>query len=110
MLERFEAGGLVTRRYLLLAGSSVACTVDAKDLFVLTVLETKPVGVERLDLELGSHLVRDVPFDRERGRIMFVAPGSELRKMPTMKLPIRALTADGRALDSWTLDHTAFSG
>jgi hypothetical protein len=114
LLARLETAGLVTRRYVIPTGSTVACTVDAADLIVLTVLEADLTGVTRVDVDLGDHRVEDVPFEGTGGRIAFIAPGAELRRMPSTRFSIRAVARDERGnertIGTYVLDHTAFAG
>lgn len=115
VVAELERAALVTRRYVLAPGSTVPCTVDAKDVYVLTTLEADFAGVARVDVELPRGVrMSDVPFDPARGTIAFVTPARPLRALPSKQFPLRALAVepDGRerTLGEYVLDHTAFAG
>jgi hypothetical protein len=99
--------GLITRTYVVRASQIVPCGVDAHDRFVLTRLVSDLAGAKRVDVEIGGHLMPDVPF--ASSGVAFVASGDVLRKMPSMRLPMR-LAADQRPIAEYVLDHTAFEG
>lgn len=115
LVAELDRAGLVTRRYVLAPGTSVPCTVDTKDVYVLTTIEADLRDVARVDVELpGGPRAVDVPFDAARGTISFVTSAEPLRALPSTKLPVRAIAVDRdgreRALGEYVLDHTAFAG
>ena len=102
-----KLGSLITRRYALRPGETVACMVTAADRFTLTTLTADLRDVTRVDFEVGGHLIEDIAFDRHAGEVNFVATGETLRRMPTMQLHLRLLTGD-RVLGAYVLDHTGY--
>jgi hypothetical protein len=111
LAEALEARGLVTRRYVVPAGGSVACSAGADDRYVVTELVADLSGVDRVDLLMGGvALALDVPFDRAAGRVSFVEAGEELRRLPTMQVTFQLVghdAAGARPLGTYTLNHTA---
>jgi hypothetical protein len=112
LLDRFEAAGLVTRRYVLAPGSTVPCTVGAEDIYSVVRFEADFRGASQVDLIRGNVRQVDVPFDPDAGVVYTATPASALRTLPTMKLQFRLVAIDAhgeRALADYTLDHTAFA-
>lgn len=115
VVRELERDALVTRRYVLAPGSTVPCTVDAKDVFVLTTLEADLTGVTRVDVTSGVWgRVADVPFAPSAGTIAFLTAAAPLRALPSLRLDIQALAVDPdgreRMLGEYVLDHTAYAG
>jgi hypothetical protein len=115
LYEALARAGLVTRVYQLAPGETVACAVDAGDLYTALRLRVDLAGVERVDFvrELDGVRARieDLPMDRERGLVTIVERADLLRTQPggPRRLKLLAVAADGdRELASYTLDHTAF--
>ena len=106
---------MVTRTYHLAPGGEVACTVDAEDVYTATHLALDTRGLGRVDLLFdstsGSYRVADVPFDAERGEVVYALPGSYLRTLPTGRKTLRLVAVEeegDRVLGEYVLDHTAF--
>jgi hypothetical protein len=116
-LADMQRAGLVTRTYHLERGGSVACTVDASDLYVLAELEADLAGVTRVDVvkRRGDHRVRmhDMPIDRARGLVAYVLPGDYIRSLASGVDEVTMIAVDeggDRTLGTYTFNHTAFSG
>jgi hypothetical protein len=110
LLDRLDAAGLITRRYVLAPGATVPCGVGAHDLYSLVRLEADFTGVSRVDLFYGPQRLPDVPFDASGGAVYTVNPAALLRTLPTMEIPLRLVAVeDGvdRPLGDYTLSHRA---
>ncbi len=112
MLDRDR---MVTRSYRIARGGSVACTVDASDIYSAMHLEVDTRGPRRLDLLYeavsGGYRLEDVPFERDSGEVVFVQPAEYLRTLPTESKRIRVIAVDDageRVLGEYTLHHTAY--
>ena len=113
MLGELDRAGLLTRSYRLKPGETVACTVDARDVYVVTTLEADLTGVTRVDVVAGPDRYPDVVFDPQAGSVSFVEPADVLRLLPSARLPLELISVEpkgDRTLGEYTLDHTAFSG
>lgn len=115
-VARLDAEGLVTRRYRLAAGETVACTVGSTDVFSVTQLEAGLEHVRRLALvrtsHAGSERTDDIPFDPRAGVVTIVSRADWIRTLPTAKLTVQLVAVDDaedRVLGSYVLDHTAFA-
>jgi hypothetical protein len=112
LVDAAEAAGLVTRRYVLTPGAVVPCTVDAHDIYSLTIYEGLDLaGVSRLDVVRPGGRLVDVPFDARAGRLYMLTRGEMLRALPTMKLQIQLVSVESggdRTVAEVTMDHTAF--
>lgn len=109
---RLVDAGLLKRRYTLRPGDTVACTVDATDVYSLATYHADVTGVTRVDVFYADRRLEDVPFGPD-GTVRMLAPGGALRKLPTSTLPVRlvAVADDGseRTLGAYALDHTAYA-
>jgi hypothetical protein len=112
LVDRLEAAGLVTRRYVLAPGSTVPCTVGADDIYMLVSYQCDLAGADRVDVEIGGQRIVDVPFDRARDHVAFVTPAAALRGIPSGRLTVRVVALDRerreRTAGDYVLDHTAF--
>jgi hypothetical protein len=113
VVDRLEAEGMITRRYAIVSGGAVACTVDARDLYVSMRLELETRGLSRLDLlyesPIARHRFEDVPFDP--GEVVFSMPATFLRTLPTQREELRLVAVEGdgeRTAAAYELHHTAF--
>lgn len=116
MLADLKRDELVTRTYHVERDGSVACTVDASDVYVLAELEAELSGVTRVDVihRRGDHVLRmrDMPVDRERGIVALVLPGAYLRAQPSGLDDVTVLAVDAggeRTLGRYAFNHTAYS-
>jgi len=115
LFAQLEGSGLITRKYEVPAGGSVACTVDARDVYVAAVLTADLAGVTQLDLiehtPAGAHRIADVPFD-PAGVVRSVELGEFLRTVPSaqMKYELVSVEAGGdRSVGVFYFNHTATS-
>lgn len=109
LMRQLDATGLITRRYSLVPGQPVPCTVGPGDIYSLTTYSVDLAGVTRLDLMHGTQRIPDIPFDAERGRVYMLTPATFLRPLPSMRIYLRLLAVDGaeeRELATYILDHT----
>ena len=116
LVERLERGGMVTRRYEIPAGGSVACTVDAHDIYSSLRLHLDARGVRRLDMfhdsPKGRERYVDLPFDPASGDFVFVQPGDYLRTLPTGRATLRLVSVEetgDRLLAEYVLNHTGYT-
>ena len=114
LVALLDRDGLVTRRYDIVAGGQVACTVNARDTYTAVTLAMDPRGARRIDLlhdsPSASHRIEDVPFDASG--IAFAQPAEYLRTLPTERKTIRLVAVDGaeeRLLGEYVLNHTGYS-
>jgi hypothetical protein len=125
LVEALKAAGLISRTYHLVPERAVPCAVGIEDIYALTTLEADLRGVVQLDLvqttNLGSRRVKDVPFDAERGVVMYVTRSDVLRKMPSTRVTLelfavgasREGSGEGsgeRKLAQYFLDHKGIAG
>ncbi|MGE5184657.1 MAG: hypothetical protein ACM31C_21445 [Acidobacteriota bacterium] len=108
LVDRLDAAGLVTRRYVLAPGATVPCTVDSRDVYTVVVLEADLATATRVDVVRGTLRYEDVPFDPAHGRVYVIAPAVATRSLPTAPIPLRVVAVDAagdRTLGEYTLDH-----
>lgn len=116
-LERVEDDGLTLRDYRLEPGDTVACSAGPEDLFVVR-LAADFSGAGRLtahvdfrDLKSGGSQAlppREVMPDLDRGEIVLIFPGSDVRSYPRS---LWTITVDGdgdrpRRFGPFVMDHT----
>ncbi len=116
LAAELRATGLISRSYHLAPDEIVPCTVGADDVYALTTLDADFRGVDRVDMVMttpgGARTIADLPFDRERGQVSYVAPSSTLRTFPSMRIKLELFSVEGkgpRKLGEYFLEHTAFS-
>jgi hypothetical protein len=109
------SAGSITRTYVLEDRQSVACTVDAHDVYAMVELRANLERVTRLDLIIGtpagSDRIEDVPFDVADGAVRLLSPGDQLRSLPTAEIHLqlwgeRAGVAG--EIGAFVLKHTAY--
>ncbi len=113
LLERIDYERLASRTYRIGPGESVACGVGTDDVYALTHLEADLAGVRRVDLLVPDLGIRaeDVPFDRERGEVVFVERSDHVRALPSGAIRLALVAVDDkgdRTLGEYTLSHTAY--
>jgi hypothetical protein len=115
LLSAIEASGLPTKHYRVPAGGRVACGVGTDDAYVITTLYAQLDEAERVDVQMEAGPIalrmRDVPFDRARGQVMWAESGAQVRTYPTMTISVRVLAVDHageRTLGEYRLDHEAY--
>jgi hypothetical protein len=117
-LERAAANGLSLREYRLEQGQTVACSGGPEDLFVVRLAadfsgaEDLSAEIDFRDLSSGESLTlppRQVLPDTERGEIVLVFPGGEVRAYPRS---VWTITVNGevggaaRSYGPFVMDHT----
>jgi hypothetical protein len=121
LVEALKAAGLISRTYHLVPERALPCAVGIDDIYALTTLDVDLRGVVQLDLVqttiLGSGRVKDVPFDAERGVVMYVTRSDWLRTLPSTRVTLElfAVGASGKAsgerkLAQYFLDHKGMAG
>ncbi len=115
LVEQMKREGLRLREYRVPAGGSVQCTLGAEDDFVLSRLEARLAGVERLDLVVlgaggeAQATYEDIPFDPAAGEVLVCPSAAALRALPahTARMRLVAVGAGGmKALGEYTFVHT----
>ena len=114
-LNRLQRDGVRVRVYSLSPGDVVPCAVFADDDLVVTSLRGNFTGVDAVTLSvtgsapLSGVVLEDVPVTAAEGEILWAAPGSLIRQMPTSRvtLTLTAGRANGPKISEYVLDHTA---
>ncbi len=114
-LNRLQRDGVRVRVYSLSPGDVVPCTVFADDDLVVTSLRGDFAGVDALTISviasapLSGMVLEDVPVAATEGELLWAAPGSLIRQMPTSRvtLTVTAGRASGPTISEYFLDHTA---
>jgi hypothetical protein len=114
-LNRLQRDGVRVRVYSLSPGDIVPCAVFANDDLVVTSLRGNFAGVDTVTLSvtgsapLSGVVLEDVPVTAGEGELLWAAPGSLIRQMPTSRvtLMVTAGGASGPKISEYVLDHTA---
>jgi hypothetical protein len=114
-LNRLQRDGVRVRVYSLLPGDVVPCAVFADDDLVVTSLRGDFAGVDAVTISvtgsapLSGIVLDDVPVVATEGELLWAAPGSLIRQMPTSRvtLIVTAGRAKGPTTSEYVLDHTA---
>lgn len=114
-LNRLQRDGVRVRVYSLSPGDVVPCAVFADDDLVVTSLRGNFVGVDAVTVSvigsapLSDMVFEDVPVAATEGELLWAAPGSLIRQMPTSRvtLIVTAGRANGPRISEYVLDHTA---
>ena len=120
-LERLATeADLRLREYRLEHNGSVNCTLAPDDDLLVSRLAAPLQGVQRLDIHAEAASVRgaserleDVPFDAERGEVLFVPRVADIRQMPAHDLQVRLLAVEPggeRELGRYTFHHRPWPG
>lgn len=103
-LQRLRAAGLRVREYAPPAGGSVNCSVAPDDDLLVSRLRVPLQGVQRVDAVatfsfLPGHVERlhDVPFDAERGELLFTPRTAEAKLAPAHTFEVTLLAVDAAA-------------
>ena len=118
VVELLRGEGRRIREYRVAPGRGVHCTVGPDDDLVLARLSADLQHVARLDLvsrldEGPEHRLRDIPFDRSTGEVIFAPSADVLRSLPAhvQRLRLLAVGPEGdRLLGEYTFDHTPWPG
>jgi hypothetical protein len=114
-LNRLQRDGVRLRIYSLAPGDVVPCAVFADDDLVVTALRGNFAGIDAVTLSvtglapLPDVVLEDVPVTAAEGELLWAAPGSLIRKMPTSRVTftLTAGRASGPNISEYVLDHTA---
>jgi hypothetical protein len=112
-LNRLQRDGVRVRVYSLSPGDVVPCAVFADDDLVVTSLRGNFEGVEAVTISvigsapLSGTVLEDVPVTATEGELLWAAPGSLIRQLPTSRVTfvVTAGSANGRKISEYVLDH-----
>lgn len=115
MLNQLQHDGVRVRVYSLLPGEVVPCAVFPDDDLVVTSMRGNFAGVDAVTISvvgsgpLSGIMLEDVPVPGAEGELLWAAPGSLIRQMPTSRvtLTLNAGRADGPRIGEYVLDHRA---
>lgn len=115
MLNQLQHDGVRVRVYSLFPGDVVPCAVFPDDDLVVTSMRGNFAGVDAVTISvigsgpLSGIVLDDVPVPADEGELLWAAPGSVIRQMPTSRvtLTLTAGRADGPRIGEYVLDHTA---
>ncbi len=118
-LARLAGQGLRLREYRVPCNGSVHCTVAPDDDVLVSRLEAPLTGVEQVDAvllnfdEIGQQRLRDIPFNRATGEVVFT-PGTEsIRAAGAHTARVQLFAVDRqseRLIGEYTFIHTPWSG
>ena len=114
-LNQLQHDGVRVRVYSLAPGDVVPCAVFPGDDLVVTSMRGDFAGVDAVTVAvtgstpLSGVVLDDVPVSAAENELLWAAPGSLIRQMPTSRvtLTVTAVRADGRRIGEYVLDHTA---
>lgn len=108
--------GVRVREYQLPHNASVNCGVAPEDEVLVTRLQAPLAGVRRLDIRKRSSLepdaafeLHDVPFDAQRGEVVYLSRLDVLRRLPAHSLEVSLLAVEPertREIGRYTFRHT----
>lgn len=111
-LNQLQRDGVRVRVYSLLPGDVVPCAVFPGDDLVVTAMRGDFAGVDAVTLAvtgttpLAGVVLDEVPVSAAEGELLWAAPGSLIRQMPTSRVTL-TVTAGGRRIAEYALEHTA---
>jgi anti-sigma factor RsiW len=114
-LNQLQHDGVRVRVYSLSPGDVVPCAVFPGDDLVVTSMRGDFAGVEAVTISvtgsapLSGVVLDDVPVPAAEGELLWAAPGSLIRQMPTSRVTVTVTAgrANGRRIGEYVLDHTA---
>ena len=118
-LERVAAQGLRLREYRVPCNGSVHCTVAPDDDLLVSRLEAPLADVEQVDAvlldfdEAGPQRLRDIPFNRSTGEVVFTPVTENIRGAGALTARIQLFAVDRQAerlIGEYTFIHTPWSG
>lgn len=117
-LDRAAVDGLTTTEYRLVPGGTVPCSAGPEDLWVVR-LAADFAGLDRLTLDAELHDLehdavtplpgREVVVDRDRGEVILVFPGDQVRAYPRSRWTLHLRgegAAGGVEIGPFVMDHT----
>jgi hypothetical protein len=116
-LNQLQHDGLRARIYSLSPGDTVPCAVFPEDDLVVTALRGDFTGIDAVTVvvaapvegPLSKVVLDDVPVMAAQGELLWAAPASVIRQMPTSRvtLTVSVGSASGRRIGEYVLDHGA---
>jgi anti-sigma factor RsiW len=114
-LNQLQRDGVRVRVYSLMPGDVVPCAVFPDDDLVVTCMRGDFAGVDAVTVSvtgstpMSGIVLDEVPVSAAEGELLWAAPGSLIRRMPTSRvtLTVTAGRANGRRIGEYVLDHTA---
>lgn len=114
-LNRLQHDGVRVRVYSLLPGDVVPCSVFPDDDLVVTSMRGDFGGVDTVTVSvsgstpLSGVVLDDVPVSAAERELLWAAPGSLIRQMPTSRVVVTVTAGgpNGRPIGEYILDHTA---
>lgn len=108
--------GVRVREYRLPHNTSVNCSAASEDEVLVARLQAPLAGVRRLDIRERSslepdaaHELHDVPFDVQRGEVVYLSRLDTLRRLPAHSLEVTLLAVEPdhtREIGRYTFRHT----
>jgi hypothetical protein len=111
-LNQLQRDGVRVRIYAVAPGDVVPCAVFPDDDLVVTSIRADFSGIDAVTLSvsgstpLSGFVLEDVPVSAVEGELLWAAPGSLIRRMPSSRVTL-TLTAAGERIGEYVLDHTA---
>ena len=114
-LNQLQHDGVRVRLYALSPGDVLPCAVFPDDDLVVTSMRADFTGVDAVRISvagpppLSGVVLDDVPVPAGEGELLWAAPGTLIRQMPTSRvtLTVTAGAAGGRRIGEYVLDHSA---
>jgi len=111
-LNQLQRDGVRVRVYAVAPGDVVPCAVFPDDDLVVTSIRGDFAGTDAITLSvtgstpMSGLVLDDVPVSVAEGELLWATPGSLIRQMPTSRVTL-TVTAGGRRVGEYVLDHTA---
>jgi hypothetical protein len=111
-LNQLQRDGVRVRIYAVAPGDVVPCAVFPDDDLVVTSIRGDFAGLEAVTLSVSGStpmsglVLEDVPVSATEGELLWATPGALIRQMPTSTVTL-TVTAGGRRIGEYVLDHTA---
>lgn len=121
-LARLRDAGLRVREYAPPAGGSVNCSVAPEDQLLVSHLRAPLQGVQRVDVQVTVSLrpghaerLQDVPFDAQRGELLYAPKIAEIRRRPAHTVELTLLAVEGaevapREIARYRFNHAPWTG
>jgi hypothetical protein len=114
-LNQLQRDGVRVRLYSVSPGDVIPCAVFPDDDVVVTAMRGDFSGVDAVTISVSGRaplsevILDDVPVSEAEGEILWAAPGSLIRQMPTSRvtLTVTAGHATGPLIGEYVLDHSA---
>jgi anti-sigma factor RsiW len=109
LYDAMKKEGLRLREYRVRPGTSVQCTIQQTDDFVISRLEASLAGVRRVDLVTPEGRFEDVPFDTHAGDVLVIPPPAALKRCSAFTTYMRLFAVEDageRMLGEYTFFHS----